>query len=98
MFIPKRKQAELGVSGAFPALGAGTASTPAQKKKDENADPCHGKPKEFFIYDYDARSNVCICKAEQLTFVACFYSDHYNSPIDILMWLYDMAEYRDELK
>jgi hypothetical protein len=64
LFIPKKKHAELGVKGAFPALGAATASTPSQKKKDENADPCHGKPKEFFIYEYDNRSNVCICKAE----------------------------------
>jgi hypothetical protein len=96
VFIPKKKQAELGVSGAFPALGA--TNTPAQpeKKKDENVDPCHGKPKEFFIYELDARANVCICKAEQLTFVATYYHEHYNSPIDILMWLYDMAEYRDE--
>lgn len=97
VFIPKKKQAELGLSGAFPALGT-TTSAPAEKKKDENADPCQGKPKEFFIYEYDARSNVCICKAEQRTFVAIHFPDHYDSPIDILMWLYDMAEYRDEIK
>ena len=88
----------MGVSGAFPALGAILTAAPAEKKKDENADPCHGKPKEFFIYEYDSRANVCICKAEQLTFVACNYPDHYSSPIDILMWLYDMADYRDEVK
>ena len=98
MFIPKKKQAEMGVSGAFPALGSTTTAPAAEKKKDENADPCYGKPKEFFIYEYDARTNVCMCKAEQLTFVACNYPEHYSSPIDILMWLYDMAEYRDELK
>jgi hypothetical protein len=98
VFIPKKKQAELGISGAFPALGTTTTPGQAEKKKDENADPCHGKPKEFFIYDYDPRSNVCVYKAEQLTFVATYYHEHYDSPIDILMWLYDMAEYRDELK
>ena len=98
MFIPKKKQAEMGVSGAFHALGATTTAPAAEKKKDENADPCYGKPKEFFIYEYDARTNVCMCKAEQLTFVACNYPEHYSSPIDILMWLYDMAEYRDDLK
>jgi hypothetical protein len=36
-----------------------------EKKKNENAgDPCHGKPKEFFIYEYDASKNVAICKVE----------------------------------
>jgi hypothetical protein len=45
-------------------LGTITKSTLPVKKKDENADPCHGKPKEFFIYEYDNRSNFCICKAE----------------------------------
>jgi len=30
---------------------------------------------------------------EQLTFVACHYPEHYSMPIDILMWLYDMALY-----
>jgi hypothetical protein len=33
-----------------------------------------------------------------MTFVAVNYPEHYNGPIDILMWLYDMAEYRDDLK
>lgn len=98
MFIPKKKQAEMGINSAFPPIGATTSAAPAEKKKDENADPCQGKPKEFFIYDYDPRGNVCICKAEQLTFVACHYPEHYNTPIDILMWLYDMAQYRDDLK
>jgi hypothetical protein len=32
-----------------------------------------------------------------MTFVACHFPEHYNAPIDILMWLYDMAEYRDEV-
>jgi len=31
-----------------------------------------------------------------MEFVAIHFIEHYNSPIDILMWLYDMAEYRDE--
>ena len=98
MFIPKKKQAEMAASGAFPVVGTILASTQPEKKKDENEDPCHGNPKEFFIYDYDLRTNVCKCKAEQLTFIACHYMDHYDSPIDILGWLYDMAEYRDNLK
>jgi hypothetical protein len=34
---------------------------------------------------------------EQLSFVANHFIEHYDNPIDILMWLYDMAEYRDEL-
>jgi peptide chain release factor subunit 3 len=33
-----------------------------------------------------------------MTFIAINFSEHYNAPIDILMWLYDMAEYRDHLK
>lgn len=49
-FIPKAKQAAMGVSGNFPALGT-TGSAQAEKKKDENADPCQGKRKEFFIYE-----------------------------------------------
>jgi hypothetical protein len=31
-----------------------------------------------------------------MEFVAKHFIEHYDSPIDILMWLYDMAEYRDE--
>ena len=33
-----------------------------------------------------------------MKFIAIHYMDHYNAPIDILMWLYDMAEYRDYQK
>ena len=33
-----------------------------------------------------------------MRFIAIHYSEHYNAPIDILMWLYDMAEYRDQQK
>jgi len=52
------------MSSNFPTLGL-TSSTTTEKKKDyENADPCHGKPKEFFIYEYDKASGKCICKAE----------------------------------
>lgn len=39
--------------------------------------------------------NACICSKEQLGFVATYFPEHYFTPIDILMWLYDMAEYRD---
>ncbi len=40
----------MGMSGNFPVVGASTTA-PVDKKKDENADPCQGKPKEFFIYE-----------------------------------------------
>jgi len=66
-------------------------------EKKEPEDPTYGKNKEFFIYEYDEPRNVCICLPEQLTFIACYYSEHYYSPIDILMWLYDVAEYKEEL-
>jgi hypothetical protein len=59
-------------------------------------DPCKGKKKEFFIYDLDPVRNVCICTEEQMKFIAISFPEHYSAPIDILMWLYDMAEYRDE--
>ena len=38
---------------------------------------------------------MCICTTEQLSFVAIHYPEHYSQPIDILMWLYDVAEIRD---
>jgi hypothetical protein len=42
-------------------LEATTTTAKAEKKKDENADdPCHGMPKEFFIYEYDEKKNVFI--------------------------------------
>jgi hypothetical protein len=62
-------------------------------EKMEPKDPCFGKKKEFFSYEYDAASNICICSTEQLEFIATHYMEHYKTPIDILMWLYDMAEY-----
>jgi hypothetical protein len=64
VFTPKKKQAESGISRALAALRPTAASFLPVKKTDENADPCHGKHKEFFIYEYDNRSNICICKAE----------------------------------
>lgn len=33
-----------------------------------------------------------------MKFIAIHYPEHYSAPIDILMWLYDMGEYRDSLK
>jgi len=33
-----------------------------------------------------------------MKFIAIYYPEHYQAPIDILMWLYDMAEYRDSQK
>jgi hypothetical protein len=31
-----------------------------------------------------------------MAFVATHFIEHYESPVDILMWLYDMAEHRDK--
>ena len=96
-FVPKSKQA---AGGEFPALGGGDNKTQAApaKKKDEDEDPCKGKPTEFFIYDLDPNRNVCICTEEQMKFIAIHYPEHYSAPIDILMWLYDMAEWREAQK
>ena len=95
-FVPKKKQVQADPSGgSFPALGSQQATAQAAPKK-EPEDYCYGKPKDFFIYDFDEATNTCFCIPEQLTFVATYYCEHYNAPIDILMWLYDMAEYRDE--
>ena len=38
---------------------------------------------------------MCICTEDQMKFIAIHFSEHYSAPIDILMWLYDMAEYRE---
>jgi hypothetical protein len=107
-FVPKSKQTAATTQSApatttdFPTLGDASAS---QKKKGGKQvavkeepvieDPSFGKPKEFFIYEFDQSNNVCICNAEQLTFIAIHYSEHYFSPIDILIWLYDVAEYKE---
>jgi len=69
-----------------------------QPGKKEEEDPCYGKEKEFFIYEFDQIRNVCVCTPDQLTFIACHYIEHYFQPIDILMWLYDKANERDERK
>jgi len=47
--------------------------------------------KEFFIYEINQRANICICRAEQLSFIAINYPEYYKAPIDILVWLYDIA-------
>ncbi len=94
-FVPKKKQQ---VGADYPALGEEGKVTTSAPKKDEDEDPCKGKPKEFFIYDLDQVTNTCIYSFEQLTFVSIHYPEYYHTAIDILMWLYDMAEYRDLLK
>jgi peptide chain release factor subunit 3 len=33
-----------------------------------------------------------------MKFIAINFCEHYDAPIEILMWLYDMAEYRDQIK
>jgi len=48
------------VNGSFPSIGL--HSSESEKKKDN--DPCHGKPKEFFVYDCDPKTNACVCTAE----------------------------------
>lgn len=90
-FVPKSKQAAA-PSNDFPTLGGDVGKQqPKKLEKKEPEDPSHGKPKEFFIYEFNEARNVCICLPEQLEFIACFYSDHYFGAIDMLMWLYDMA-------
>ena len=55
-------------------------------------DPTFGMAKEFFIYEMNQMGTVCICRAEQLSFIAMHYPEHYRLPIDILIWLYDIAQ------
>ena len=96
-FVPKSKQAAA-PSNDFPTLGGDVGKQqPKKLEKKEPEDPCHGKPKEFFIYEMNPVRNVCICLPEHMEFIAIHYSEHYFNPIDILMWLYDMAEYRDDV-
>lgn len=35
-------------------------------------------------------------KAEQLSFIALHFPQHYDKPADILIWLHDAAEFRDD--
>lgn len=101
-FVFKKKTPAVVNTGAteFPALGETGAAEAGKKKKaevkKEPEDPCYGREKEFFIYDFDEVANVCICSPEQLGFVATHYPDHYFIPIDILGWLYEMAVYREQ--
>lgn len=44
----------------------------------------------------DSLGNVCICTTTQMQFIAVHYPEHYRTPVDILMWLYDMAVYKEE--
>lgn len=97
-FVPKKKQAAA-TGGEYPVLGTDqSAATQKKEVKKEPEDPCYGKPKEFFIYEFDPASNICICLPEQLTFIAIHYPEHYKSPVDILMWLYDMAVYKESVE
>jgi len=95
--VPKSKQGT--TTSDFPALGGNDFKPQGkQPEKKEPEDPCYGKPKEFFIYTLNPHTKRCQCTVEQMEFVACNYFEHYSAPIDILMWLYDMAEYRDDLE
>ena len=55
VFIPKKKLAEMGVSNNMSGVQGIITSPPEEKKimNDNASDPCHGKPKELFIYGYD---------------------------------------------
>jgi hypothetical protein len=92
-FVPKsQKPVE-----EYPAIGTTTNSKQPAAKKMEDEDPCRGMQKEFFIYEFNQMANVCICKMEQMSFIAKNYPEHYKNPIDILIWLYDAAwSYEDE--
>ena len=77
-FVPKSKRAAEPVKAAeeFPTLGdagkdakkapakGGAAAKKEAEKKKEDEDPCHGKQKEFFIYEMDPMRNVCICSVD----------------------------------
>ena len=41
--------------------------------------------------------NEVIFLPEQLEFIASHHPEHKVEPVDILMWLYDMAQYRDDV-
>ena len=45
------------------------------KEKVNDSDPCHGKPKEFFIYDFDARNQLLVLKVSQVSFLSTYYPD-----------------------
>ena len=60
-------------------------------------DPTFNMPKEFFIYEYNEKANVCICTESQLGFIAKHYIEYYKTPINILIWLYDVASYAEDL-
>ena len=47
-----------------------------QPINQEPEDPCFGKEKEFFIYEFDRKKNDCICTDEQIAFIACHYAEH----------------------
>ena len=60
--------------GDYPELGDNSKKPgQAQTKKTEDEDPCKGKNKEFFIYDFDAYQNCCICTEEQMKFIAIHF-------------------------
>ena len=75
----------------LPVIGS-RADQPAEVE-----DPCFGEQKEFFIYELNKKKNVCFYRCEQLSFIASHYPEHYKAPIDILIWLYDVASYDENL-
>ena len=75
----------------LPVIGS-RADQPAEVE-----DPCFGKQKEFFIYELNDKKNVCICRYEQMSFIAANYPEYYKTPIDILVWLYDAASHAEDL-
>ena len=86
-FVPKSKMPVVEI----PVIGS-RADQPAEVE-----DPCYGEQKEFFIYEFNEKKNVCICRFEQMSFIAAHYPEYYMCPIDILIWLYDVASYDENL-
>ena len=56
-FVPKNKKPV----EEYPVIGSTTSSKQPAAKKKEVEDPCFGKQKEFFIYEYNEKKNVCFC-------------------------------------
>jgi len=105
--IPSYQQSSEPIFGGIqaPTLNLGgntlTVSTdnrmqPANKMK-EYEDPCFGMPKEFFFYELDKNTKICLCKSDQLRFIANHYPEYYKTPIDILKPLYDLASSAEDL-
>jgi hypothetical protein len=63
---------------------------------DDDEDPCHGKPKEFFRKN--PLSNVILINLELSNFLLKYYPEHYDDPEEMIIYLYKMAIYREEMR